>query len=74
MPPTDGRILALDPASVSVLGYERETPVIRQWNWVPTVALTESRSRTGVASAAIGSAEHASSKLGLRSGSAGRRR
>ena len=30
--PEDGRLFALDPATISVLGYERETPVVRLWN------------------------------------------
>lgn len=30
--PRDGRLLALDPATVSVLGFEHEQRVIRTWN------------------------------------------
>ena len=28
----EGRLFALDPATLSMLGYEREQPVIRVWN------------------------------------------
>ncbi len=30
--PADGRLFALDPATISVLGHERETAVVDRWN------------------------------------------
>ncbi len=30
--PSEGRLFALDPATLSTLGHEREAPVIRTWN------------------------------------------
>jgi probable phosphoglycerate mutase len=32
LPPTDGRLFALGTATVSVLGWERETAVVERWN------------------------------------------
>ncbi len=32
LPATDGRLFRLDTATVSVLGHERETPVLLRWN------------------------------------------
>jgi probable phosphoglycerate mutase len=32
LPPAGGRLLALDAGSISVLGWEREIPVVARWN------------------------------------------
>jgi len=32
LPPTEGRHLALDTATISILGWEREDPVVERWN------------------------------------------
>ncbi|MEA2715881.1 MAG: hypothetical protein QOI99_198 [Actinomycetota bacterium] len=36
LPPTEGRLLALDPGTVSVLGHEREARVVLHWNNPPS--------------------------------------
>ena len=41
LPPTEGRLFALDPATISILGHERETPVIRRWNDPGRLELSE---------------------------------
>jgi probable phosphoglycerate mutase len=30
--PATGAVLALDPATISILGHEHERPVVREWN------------------------------------------
>jgi probable phosphoglycerate mutase len=35
LPPSDGKLFALDTATISVLGWERENAVVRRWNQPP---------------------------------------
>ena len=38
LPASEGRLLMLGPASISVIGSEHDRPAIRTWNWTPTVS------------------------------------
>jgi probable phosphoglycerate mutase len=46
LPPVDGRLFALGTAAVSVLGWERETPVVERWN-EPAVDVGSRRNQKG---------------------------
>jgi probable phosphoglycerate mutase len=35
LPPVGGRLFALGTATISILGWERETPVVTLWNQSP---------------------------------------
>lgn len=37
LPPSEGRLLMLGPAAVSVIGSEHGRRAIRQWNWQPSL-------------------------------------
>jgi len=43
LPAVDGRLFALDPASLSVLGHEHAASVIRLWNEIPAGADSETQ-------------------------------
>ena len=47
--PIEGRVLTLDPASISVLGHERDTPVIERWNLAPPPIGEQVTGATGAA-------------------------
>jgi probable phosphoglycerate mutase len=32
LPASEGRLFRLDTSTISVLGHERETPVLQRWN------------------------------------------
>ena len=46
--PVDGRLFALDPGSISCLGHEHETPVIRSWNAPGLPSQATALDRTGL--------------------------
>jgi len=33
LPPSEGGVLMLSPASISIVGSEHDEPAIRAWNW-----------------------------------------